>query len=129
MLKILWRWLWRATALLVTAVFVYQLWFFMHIWYWVGHNPERSAFMEARLEDLQSKKPRSELKHIWLPYDRISVHLKRALIAAEDAKFLEHEGFDWESIQQAYEKNLQKGKVVAGGSRSEERRVGKECRL
>ncbi len=116
MLKILWRWLWRATALLVTAVFVYQLWFFMHIWYWVGHNPERSAFMEARLEDLQSKKPRSELKHIWLPYDRISVHLKRALIAAEDAKFLEHEGFDWDSIQQAYEKNLQKGKVVAGGS-------------
>ncbi|MGH8716975.1 MAG: monofunctional biosynthetic peptidoglycan transglycosylase [Burkholderiales bacterium] len=116
MLKILWRWLWRATALLVIAVFVYQLWFFMHIWYWVEHNPERSAFMETRLEDLQSKKPRTELKHIWVPYDRISVHLKRALIAAEDAKFLEHEGFDWESIQQAYEKNLQKGKVVAGGS-------------
>jgi monofunctional biosynthetic peptidoglycan transglycosylase len=42
--------------------------------------------------------------------------LKHALIAAEDARFLEHEGFDWEGIQQAYEKNLQKGKVVAGGS-------------
>ena len=116
MLKILWYWLWRATALLFIAVFIYQLWFFLHIWYWVDHNPERSAFMESRLEDLQSKKPRTELKHLWVPYDRISAHLKRALIAAEDAKFLEHEGFDWESIQQAYEKNLQKGKVVAGGS-------------
>ena len=116
MLIFIWRWLWRAAALLVIAVFVYQSWFFMHIWYWVDHNPERSAFMEARLEDLNSKKPHTELKHVWVPYDRISVHLKRALIAAEDAKFLEHEGFDWESILQAYEKNLQKGKVVAGGS-------------
>lgn len=116
MLKILWRWLWRAVALLLATVFFYHSWFFMHIWYWVDHNPERSAFMEARLEDLQSKKPQTDLKHVWVPYNRISVHLKRALIAAEDARFLEHEGFDWEGIQQAYEKNLQKGKVVAGGS-------------
>jgi monofunctional biosynthetic peptidoglycan transglycosylase len=116
MLKIFWHWLLQTAALLVAAVFFYQLWFFIHIWYWVDHNPERSAFMETRLEDLQSKKPQSDLKHVWVPYNRISVHLKRALIAAEDAKFLEHEGFDWESIQQAYEKNLQKGKIVAGGS-------------
>ena len=116
MLKIFWHWLLQTAALLVAAVFFYQLWFFIHIWYWVDHNPERSAFMETRLEDLQSKKPQSDLKHVWAPYNRISVHLKRALIAAEDAKFLEHEGFDWESIQQAYEKNLQQGKIVAGGS-------------
>ncbi len=116
MLKIFWHWLLQTAALLVAAVFFYQLWFFIHIWYWVDHNPERSAFMETRLEDLQSKKPQSDLKHVWVPYNRISVHLKRALIAAEDAKFLEHEGFDWESIQQAYEKNLQQGKIVAGGS-------------
>ena len=116
MLKIFWRWLLQTAALLVAAVFFYQLWFFIHIWYWVDHNPERSAFMEARLEELQRQKPQSELKYVWMPYNRISVHLKRALIAAEDAKFLEHEGFDWESIQQAYEKNLQQGKIVAGGS-------------
>jgi monofunctional glycosyltransferase len=100
MLKIFWRWLLQTAALLVAAIFFYQLWFFIHIWYWVDHNPERSAFMETRLEDPQSKIPQSDLKHVWVPYNRISVHLKRALIAAEDAKFLEHEGFDWESIQQ-----------------------------
>ncbi len=116
MLKFIWRWLWQTAALLFAAVFVYQLWFFLHIWYWVDHNPERSALMETRLENSQSKKPQPELKYMWVPYNRISVHLKQALIAAEDAKFLEHEGFDWEGIQQAYEKNLQKGKVVAGGS-------------
>jgi monofunctional biosynthetic peptidoglycan transglycosylase len=37
-------------------------------------------------------------------------------VAAEDGKFLDHEGFDWEAIQKAYEKNQKKGKYVAGGS-------------
>jgi len=101
---------------LVAAVFIYQLWFFLHVWFWVRHNPENTAFMEVRMEDLQSKNPHVELKHVWVPYSRISPQLKRALIAAEDAKFLEHEGFDWEGIEQAYEKNIRKGKIVAGGS-------------
>ena len=51
-----------------------------------------------------------------MPYDRISVNLKRAMVAAEDAKFVDHEGFDWDGIQLALEKNQKKGRVVAGGS-------------
>jgi monofunctional biosynthetic peptidoglycan transglycosylase len=42
--------------------------------------------------------------------------LKRAVIPAEDDKFVDHEGFDWEGMQKALEKNQKKGKVVAGGS-------------
>jgi len=116
MLKTLWRWLWRSIALFVAMVLLYQLWIFAHIWWWVGHNPSTSAFMEQRLEVLQNKNPSAELRHQWVPYNRISNNLKRALIAAEDSKFLDHEGFDWEGIQKAYEKNLKKGKIVAGGS-------------
>jgi monofunctional biosynthetic peptidoglycan transglycosylase len=82
----------------------------------VDHNPATSAFMETRLEVLQSKNPSAGLQHQWVPYPKISNHLKRALIASEDAKFVDHEGFDWEGIQKAYEKNLKKGKIVAGGS-------------
>jgi monofunctional biosynthetic peptidoglycan transglycosylase len=116
MLKTLWRWLWRGIALFVAVVLIYQLWIFLHIWWWVDHNPSTSAFMEQRLEVLQNKNPSAELRHQWVPYSRISNNLKRALIAAEDSKFLDHEGFDWEGIQKAYEKNLKKGKIVAGGS-------------
>jgi monofunctional biosynthetic peptidoglycan transglycosylase len=116
MLKTLWRWLWRGIALFVVVVLVYQLWIFLHIWWWVDHNPSTSAFMEQRLEVLQIKKPDAELRHRWVPHNRISNNLKRALIAAEDSKFLDHEGFDWEGIQKAYEKNQKKGRVVAGGS-------------
>jgi len=72
--------------------------------------------MQHRLETLRGKDPKATLRRQWVPYRRISVQLKRAIVAAEDAKFLDHEGFDWEAIQKAYEKNLKKGKVVAGGS-------------
>jgi monofunctional biosynthetic peptidoglycan transglycosylase len=116
MLKTLWRLLWRGIALLIAVVLLYQLWIFAHIWWWIDHNPSTSAFMEQRLEVLQNKNPDAELRHQWVPYNRISNNLKRALIAAEDSKFLDHEGFDWEGIQKAYEKNQKKGKIVAGGS-------------
>ena len=112
----LWRWAWRILALLFVLLLLYQAWIFAHIWWWVDHNPSSSAFMENRLEVLQSKDPNAELQHQWVPYAKISNHLKRALIASEDAKFVDHEGFDWEGIQKAYEKNLKKGKIVAGGS-------------
>jgi monofunctional biosynthetic peptidoglycan transglycosylase len=72
--------------------------------------------MRARLEALREERPSATLLHQWVPYGRISVHLKRAVIAAEDARFLQHEGFDWEGIRSAYEKNLREGEIVAGGS-------------
>lgn len=106
----------RAMLALVAIVLLYQVWIFLHIWWWVDHNPASSAFMEDRLEVLQDKNPDAELRHRWVPYNRISLNLKRAVIAAEDAKFIDHEGFDWEGIQKAYEKNLKKGRIVAGGS-------------
>lgn len=98
------------------ALVLVQFWFFLHIWYWVDHNPASTAFMDARLERLQEKKPNTQLEFRWVPYQRISPNLKRAIVVAEDAKFLDHEGFDWDGIRSAYEKNRQKGKVVAGGS-------------
>ena len=72
--------------------------------------------MEAQETVLQQKNPEAQIVHRWVPYARISSHLKRAVIAAEDAKFVDHEGFDWEGIQTAFEKNVKHGKVVAGGS-------------
>ncbi len=72
--------------------------------------------MDDRLEVMQLKNPKAKLQHKWLPYKNISNHLKRALIASEDAKFVDHVGFDWEGIQRAYEKNMARGKIVAGGS-------------
>lgn len=74
--------------------------------------------MQHRLDLLQKKNPndRTKFQYQWISYDLISPHLKRAVIAAEDAKFIEHKGFDYRAIQIAYKKNLNKRKIVAGGS-------------
>ena len=72
--------------------------------------------MQDRLEIIQETKPDAELKYKWVDYANISNHLKRAVIASEDSKFKNHEGFDWEGIEKAYEKNIKKGKIVGGGS-------------
>lgn len=112
-----WRgFLWRGLLAFVVLVLVYQLWIFLSICWWVNHNPGSSAFMEDRLAVMQKKNPEAKLRHKWVPYKRISNNLKRAVVVAEDSKFVMHEGFDWDGIQKAYEKNLKKGRVVAGGS-------------
>jgi monofunctional biosynthetic peptidoglycan transglycosylase len=108
--------IWRVALGLLLLLVLYQLWLFAHICWWIKFNPATSAFMEDRLEVMQDKNPKAGLQHKWVPYKNISNNLKRALIASEDAKFVDHEGFDWEGIALAYEKNLKKGKIVAGGS-------------
>ena len=116
MKKKFWRLFWRILLALFILVLLYQAWLAAHIWWWVDHNPSSSAFMENRLEVLQDKNHKAKLQHQWVPYNRISNSLKQALIASEDAKFVDHDGFDWEGIQKAYEKDLKKGKIVSGGS-------------
>ena len=115
-MKTLWGWLWRGMAILFVLLLIYQLWLFAHVCWWIKFNPSTSAFMEDRLGVMQDKNPDAELQYQWVPYAKISNNLKRALIASEDAKFVDHEGFDWDGIQKAYEKNLKKGRIVAGGS-------------
>ena len=107
--------LWAAAAA-VLALVALQLWYLAHIWWWRDHAPRETAFMAQRLTELRANHPEARLQYVWVPYDRISVNLKRAMIAAEDAKFVEHEGFDWDGIQKAMDKNERKGRVVAGGS-------------
>jgi monofunctional biosynthetic peptidoglycan transglycosylase len=93
-----------------------QLYFFVQICWWIKFNPSSTSFMRHQLEVLQEKNPKTQLQHKWVPYDRISTHLKRAVISSEDDSFSDHEGVDWDAMQKAFEKNKKKGKVVSGGS-------------
>jgi monofunctional glycosyltransferase len=105
------------TGLLVVVVVVaVQLWFLAHVAWWTRFDPGSTSFMRAQVERLREKDPNARLQHQWVPYSRISPNLKRAVIAAEDARFTEHEGIDWTAIEKAYEDNRKKGKVVRGGS-------------
>ena len=110
------RWVLRALFALAAVFLLVQAYFAAWIVWYRWQPPRETAFMAQRLAELREKNPAATIRTQWVPYARISNHLKRAVIAAEDAKFVDHSGFDWEGIAKAREKNLQKGRVVAGGS-------------
>ena len=110
------RWLGWILGAAAAALVGIHLWYAAHILWWRDHPVGETSFMSYRLDDLRSRNPKTQLRYQWVPYDRIAVSLKRAMVAAEDAKFVDHEGFDWDGIQLALEKNQKKGRVVAGGS-------------
>lgn len=110
------RWLAWGLALVLAAFVLLQFWYFAHLVWYRDHNPAETAFMNLRRAEWRAKNLEPRMQHQWVPYRKISVQLKRAMIAAEDAKFVDHEGFDWDGIQRALEKNQKKGRVVAGGS-------------
>lgn len=106
----------RLLLILFAALLLYQCWLFTWVVWWKWVNPRQTSFMSLRLDELRQANSHAELQKTWLDYGRISDQLKRAIIAAEDARFVDHDGFDWQGIQQAIEKNQKKGRFVAGGS-------------
>jgi len=116
MLMRLWRVLKRLILGLVGLLFLYQLWLFGWVLWWGQVNPGTTRFMDIRLAELRVKNPVAQLNKQWVAYDQISINLKRAVIAAEDDLFVSHDGFDWEGIRRAIEKNQRRGRIVAGGS-------------
>ena len=114
-MKRLLRWTGQLVLALVLLVLLLQFWYFAHIVWWTRFDPVSTSFMRAQHDTLRERDPDVALKHRWIDYDQISPHLKRAVIAAEDAKFCEHNGFDFQAIEKAYEANAQ-GKKLRGAS-------------
>ncbi|WP_037588577.1 monofunctional biosynthetic peptidoglycan transglycosylase [Stenoxybacter acetivorans] len=109
------------TAWILLALFVlYWAWIFGCVLCWRFFNPTETAFMAAQLTVLQQKNPEAKITQQWVDYEHISANLKRAVVAAEDDRFVEHSGFDWESLQQAVENELQHKKSGGGSTISQQ---------
>ncbi len=79
-------------------------------------NPTTTAFMERRAEEAAREDRKLRHVHRWVPYSRISPHLKRAVLVAEDSAFWEHEGIDVEQIRKSIEIAIESGGSVRGAS-------------
>ncbi len=110
------RWIRRIFWLAIGLFLLVQLWFFAWVLVWKVYEPGPTQFMKIRLTELKKKNPNAKLQQTWVSYGFISPNLKRALIAAEDSKFMQHQGFDFDGIQKAFEKNEKRGRIAAGGS-------------
>lgn len=89
-----------------------QLWLAAWVWHYRDHPPTYTPFMHLGTGSPGAPK----LQYQWVERDQISHALEQAVLAAEDARFVEHKGLDWEGIRRAYEKNKTAGSTVAGGS-------------
>jgi monofunctional biosynthetic peptidoglycan transglycosylase len=79
-------------------------------------NPKKTSLMEYRIEEWQRKGKKYRIKQIWVPLSSISPYLIKAVLISEDDKFWSHEGFDYEAMKKALEKDLKAGKFKFGGS-------------
>ncbi len=100
-MKGLLRWL----LLLVLAGLALQLFFVLRIALATVVDPQSTTFQRSEAWRIATDKDRFRWRQQWVPYERISDHLKRAVIASEDDGFANHEGVDWEAIEKAWEKN------------------------
>jgi monofunctional biosynthetic peptidoglycan transglycosylase len=110
------RWAAFACAAVLAVLVAIQLWYLGWIAWWKWSNPGETSFMAREATTLRQKNPKAELRFRWVDYSRISIHLKRAVITSEDARFAEHEGVDWDAIEKAYKENLKRGRPAKGGS-------------
>ena len=76
-------------------------------------NPTTSSMIEYRISEAvaQGKEPRKFM--VWTPIEAISPHLQRAVLAGEDTRFFQHNGFDWEAIQKAWDEAVREGEKEA----------------
>ena len=79
-------------------------------------NPKKTSFMEYREKEWRRRDKKISIKHIWVPLSRISPYLIKAVLIAEDDKFYQHEGFDFDAIEKALEKDITQKKFKFGGS-------------
>jgi monofunctional biosynthetic peptidoglycan transglycosylase len=79
-------------------------------------NPQKSAFMKYRESEWRQQGKKKKIVQRWVPLSQISPYVIKAVIIAEDDKFWSHEGFDFDAMQKALEKDLKEKKFKVGGS-------------
>src|SRR5204863_2314012 len=79
-------------------------------------NPPTTYFMELRAAEAHANGRPARRVQQWVPYSRISPDLKRAVLVAEDDAFWQHEGVDFEQMQESLEVDWARGRFSRGGS-------------
>lgn len=101
----------RLFGVVVICIAFIQIWILVCLLWWSKYPVETTMFM--RIDAFQSGK---KITHDWKDNTSLSPYFKKAVIASEDAKFVQHHGFDWDGVQYALAKNEKTGEIVAGGS-------------
>lgn len=100
------RQLGRIVGLVLLCFLALQLYFGLRVALMAVVDPQSTAFQRSEARRLLGAEGRAAWSQQWVPYERIAPTLKRAVIASEDASFVDHGGVDWEAIEKAWDRNL-----------------------
>jgi monofunctional glycosyltransferase len=103
-------------AVIGGVVLLYHLYIVVQLFSFKSRNPGSTSLMDQRASEAKSRGEVPRHVQTWVPFERISPSLIRAVLAGEDSRFFDHEGFDWEEIQKALEKDWKEGKFSRGAS-------------
>ena len=112
-----WRKWAKITILAILGVAIlYQIWVVFSIIRYRSSNPSSTAMMDQRASQARARGEEVKRVQTWVPYDKISRNLTRAVLAGEDSRFFDHAGFDWEEVRKALEEDWKKGEFKRGAS-------------
>jgi monofunctional biosynthetic peptidoglycan transglycosylase len=95
----------RVLSLLVMSALALQLYFLARVGLMLVVDPQSTTFQRSEIHRLVKEQHRLLWSQQWVDEERISDNLKRAVIASEDASFLDHSGVEWDALEKAWEKN------------------------
>ena len=95
----------RWIALVLVAAMALQIFFLARIALAATIDPQSTSFQRSEAWRIATGNKPLRWRQRWLPYDEISDHLKRAVIASEDGSFTNHDGVDWEAVEKAWQRN------------------------
>ena len=104
-MNMLWRQAGRLLALMLLCGLALQLYFVARIALMAVVDPESTSFQRSEAWRLAVEKQQILWSQDWVADERIAAHLKRAVVASEDAGFVDHSGVEWDAIEAAYDKN------------------------
>ena len=104
-MKVFWGTLARLLALLLVSVLALQFYFLGRVALMRVVNPQSTTFQRSEVWRLLKEKHALAWSQQWVDYAHISPNLKRAVIASEDAGFVEHSGVEWDAVEKAWERN------------------------
>jgi monofunctional glycosyltransferase len=103
MIRRIFRWLFLGVLGILVGLVLYEAVLLVRVSWLRAHNPSSTSLIDTRASEARAKGQQPRREQVWVPLDKISSNLQRAVLAGEDTNFTTHRGFDYEAIQKAFE--------------------------
>lgn len=102
-MRMILRWTFRIILGILLGIILYEGILFVRVFWLRSHNPSSTSLIDTRASEAEDKGREPKREQTWVPLERISTNLQRAVLAGEDTNFVTHRGFDYQAIQKAFE--------------------------